>query len=140
MEQLAELLALIQAAFAQHGPIAAIGAGLMVLLRIFRLPFLQGLLPAKAQWAAWPLWLKWVAPFALGFVGTLISGLAAKLALGSVVVAAVTSGVGAILLHHGTKFVGEAVLPPQTPASQNPLKQALGLIVPFPKSKQAPML
>src|SRR6266705_6066009 len=79
------------------GHVGAIAAAVFFLVRLYRVPSVQAMLPFKARWDNLPLPLKHGLLFGLAGLGGLLSSLAAGLpwqdalkAAGSAVVAAIT--------------------------------------------------
>lgn len=137
MEQFSELSSIITSGYQQAGWAGAIGAALMIALRVYRLESLQRWLPVNAQWVSWPIWAKFLTPFLLAFMGFIIPALVGKVALGTAIIGAISSGVAAIGLHHGTKLVGAAEFAMKQPtATPGALREKLSLVVPIPKEVQ----
>lgn len=110
MEQLGPIFEEIMGAHESGGIIAAVAVAVMALVRIFRTDAIQGLLPDKGKWANWPTWAKIVAPFSVAAVGQLVMSLAVlKVSVPAAILAAFTTGVGAIVAHKGTKRVAKSM-------------------------------
>lgn len=126
-----ELAKIVADGYTNAGWVGLAGAVLMVLLRGLRL------IPVfESWWSRWPFWTKLVTPFLLAFAGFIVPALVGKMAVASAIVGAVTAGVAAVGLHHGTKFVGAKEFEDQPQAVPTELRRKLGLIVPIPKDVQ----
>lgn len=97
------------------GPLGLSGAGLMLLLRLYRLPQTSSLLTTlgmqRARWEGLPSLAKFSIPFLLslagGFLVAVAGGAPALSALSLVAPKAVTVALEAVGLHHLTKLFGQ---------------------------------
>lgn len=120
---------------------AAAGTVLMLLLRLYRLPALQNLLPKRARWDALHPYAKVGLPFAVALVGSLLVSLGSGAAVLSSFPAALMAALGAIGLHHVTKAAGQAstnmALKAEGPSyTPSPFRRAASIVVPLGKIPQ----
>ena len=102
-----EMIPFMKNAWANAGWLGALGGVLMFAIRIFRLSPVQGRLPPKIKWDAWPTWAKWVAPFAGALAGMMIIKVAGGLAWAPAISAAIAAAILSIGGNAGTKKLGE---------------------------------
>lgn len=124
------------------GPWAMLGALLVGVVRLLRLPLVQSLLQAispKLAWDSWPGWAKVALPFMLSMAAALIPALIAGGSVTAAIAGAVAAGVSAIALHSGTKAVGSAIdgaAVSKNPSYQpGPVRKAVSPVLPVDASK-----
>jgi hypothetical protein len=142
VQELFPLLTQLLALFSGNlGPAAAIGTGVLLILRIYRTSALQALLPKRARWDSLHPYAKVGLPFAVSFVGSLLLSLAGGATVLSSLPAALMAALGAIGIHHATKAMGQAETNSQLKAlgpsyTPSPLRNAVSIIVPIGKVPQ----
>jgi len=104
---ISEFAEALRVAYSNGGWLGVVAVVALFAIRIFRLPFIQSRIPARGRWMAWPEWLKWVAPFALAFIGALLLKYLAGVGWGGAALGALLSAAASIFGHHGTKKLGE---------------------------------
>lgn len=120
------------------GPIAACGTALMLLIRIYRLEFLQNLLPQRARWESFPPAAKLFLPFGLALLGSFLLSLAGGSTVLSSLAIAIPAAVVAISSHAATKYAGQSLtnsgLKTQGPLYQpSPFRNMASIVVPLGK-------
>lgn len=138
-----QLLEAVASAYDNAGWLAAVATLLMFGIRIYRVGAIQDILPAAAQWSAWPMWARYLVPFLLAFAGSLILALVGKVAVGVAIAGALTAALSSIGMHKGTKALGkaESAVRGLTPGYQpSPFRKIVSAIFPIDKSVMAPML
>lgn len=106
------VIAVVQAVLSAGSPWAALGALLMGLLRLLRLPLVQSILVSinpRLGWESWPQWAKMALPFILALGASLISALLAGGSWAVALTGAILAGLSAVTLHVGTKAAGSAI-------------------------------
>lgn len=140
MEDTQAIAEILISVFNAGGPWAALGAVLVGLLRLLRLPLVQTLLAAinpKLSWNAWPTWAKWAMPFILALGGALIPALIAGGSWPVALAGAIAAGVSAIGMHEGTKAAGKALdnasMNRNSEYQPGPIRKAISPVLPVDK-------
>lgn len=120
----------------EYGWKAASSLSLIFLVNIFRLS-ISPLLPAKAQWEAWPKWVKMTTIGVLAFVGILLFGIF----VGAGALMSVPPAIGIALGAIGMYEVGDALaqlLDKLLPGLKDTaIRKALAILLPLPIKKDA---
>jgi len=91
-----DLLQAMQANYATLGLLGAFSVLAYGLVRLWRLDFVQKILPAKLKWESWGKGLRFGLTFGLAFVGQLLAGLASGAKWYLAIAPAVAAGLGAL--------------------------------------------
>lgn len=141
MDELKELLPYaldLYKLLASSGPVALLGGGLMVLLRLYRTDVVQSLLPNRVRWSSLSPMAKFLLPVGCSLLAALIAilgGASAPLVVPMALAAAGLSIAG----HHGTKALGEKLY--ESTLKKDPYyepskaRMLMSLALPLPKPK-----
>ncbi len=140
MEWLIEILEIVREVYTlfpdlKAGHAAAWGVISTLLIRLYRTQELQKVLPKKARWASWPMWLRKV------LVNTLAGGSAtvAALVVGNPVLGALGIGAmatfSAFTAHKTTRLLGSRQTPSKSDYSHS-IKIPMSLLIPKPRKRK----
>ena len=140
----AQLIEGMITAYQNSGWLAAFATFLTAGVGVYRLKFIQDSLPKPAQWAAIPMWARYLVPFLLAAIGSLIISLLAQVGAAAAVSGAILTGLASIGLHKGGKLIGkvEAKIRKLDPATYKvtPARHFLSVVVPVDKRLHAPVI
>lgn len=130
---ISELVQAFLAIVANGGPLAIAGAGVTLVIRLYRLSVVQQFLPDSLKWANQPWYIKLGAPFGIAGLGAVLAGLTAGASWPAIVAMAISAGIASVLGHHVTKTTGaviDAILPGK--AAQSLVRKSVALVFPSP--------
>ena len=141
-EAIAEGVTQITQANEALGLLGAVGAALVVALRLYRIPAVQQLMPAILQWSKFTKPVKLAVVF-VGAAGgsVLVAFIGGGLSWPAIIVGAITAGLMALGVNESTEGAGEA-LAKMVPDGYKRSRagQVTSVLLPMPPEYQAPEL
>lgn len=93
----------ITSAYQHGGVLALIGAVVALLVRLYKMPWLQDLLPPRAKWKGWPKWAKLLTVGAAAFLLAFLTALGTGMGWVAALTGAVSSALAAVGFDQATK-------------------------------------
>jgi hypothetical protein len=118
-----EFIVALQQAYANGGWLLLSSAFLSGIVGVYKSPVVQGLVPDKMRWDAWPGWVRWLVVFGTSYAGGALSAASGHAGWPTVVWGGAVAAFGAMGMHESKQALMPTPktirLPPNQPAFLN---------------------